>query len=158
MNDSQKLQLQGMIATNNVEDQTDLIRKLKHSIILKKETDTLLYLKSKYKEDAEKLHLEAMHECSFLFTYYTEIYNKIRKDELNMNLFQQFLDVLREIEDGKLDQHEGSFKVGTILKEIYVDSALKRAEKTEKDNLPKKEIKVSNINWNTFKNTKLRLG
>ena len=43
MNDSQKLQLQGMIATNNVEDQTDLIRKLKHSIILKKETDTLLY-------------------------------------------------------------------------------------------------------------------
>jgi hypothetical protein len=36
--------------------------------------------------------------------------------------------ILREIEDGKLDQHDGSFKVGKILKSIYVDSALKRSE------------------------------
>jgi hypothetical protein len=93
-----------------------------------------------------------------LFTYYTDIYNKIRKDELDISLFHQFLDVLKEVEDGKLDQHEGSFKVGTILKEIYVDSALKRASKNDndnalntdkdKDNAPKK---VLNIDWNTFK-------
>jgi len=30
-----------------------------------------------------------------------------------------------------LDQHEGSFEVGKILKSIYVDSALKRAENLE---------------------------
>ena len=36
------------------------------------------------------------------------------------------LDVLRQIEDGKVDQHEGSVLVGKILKELYVDSALKR--------------------------------
>ena len=164
MNESQKLQLQGMIATNNVEDQTELIRKLKHSIILRNETNTLLYLKSKHREDAEKLHLEAMHECSFLFTYYTDIYNKIRKDELNISLFHKFLDVLKEVEDGKLDQHEGSFKVGTILKEMYVDSALKRASKNDnasknddanalnKDNVnANASKKVLNIDWNTFK-------
>ena len=33
MNDKQRLQLQNMIKANNVEDQTDLIRKLKHSQI-----------------------------------------------------------------------------------------------------------------------------
>jgi hypothetical protein len=38
------------------------------------------------------------------------------------------IQILRDIEDGKLDQHEGSFEVGKILKSIYVDSALKRAE------------------------------
>ena len=164
MNESQKLQLQGMIAANNSEDQTELIRKLKHSIVLRNETNTLLYLKTKYREDAEKLHLEAMHECSFLFTYYTDIYNKIRKDELNISLFHQFLDVLKEVEDGKLDQHEGSFKVGTILKEMYVDSALKRASKNDngnasqkdKDNASQKDNanapkKVLNMDWNTFK-------
>ena len=160
MNESQKLQLQGMIAANNSEDQTELIRKLKHSIVLRNETNTLLYLKSKYREDAEKLHLEAMHECSFLFTYYTDIYNKIRKDELDISLFHQFLDILKEVEDGKLDQHEGSFKVGTILKEIYVDSALKRAEKVDKDNLKldnlNLEKKVLNVDWKTFKRTKLQ--
>ena len=156
MNETQKLQLQGMIAANNSEDQTELIRKLKHSIVLRNETNTLLYLKSKhFIKDVEKLHLEAMHECSFLFTYYTDIYNKIRKDELDISLFHQFLDVLKEVEDGKLDQHEGSFKVGTILKEIYVDSALKRAEKqdalnnlNDSNNALKKPL---NIDWNTFK-------
>jgi hypothetical protein len=38
------------------------------------------------------------------------------------------IQILRDIEDGKLDQHEGSFEVGKILKKIYIDSALKRAE------------------------------
>jgi hypothetical protein len=36
------------------------------------------------------------------------------------------LDVLKHIEEGKVDQHEGSVMVGKILKELYVDSALKR--------------------------------
>ena len=35
MNDKQRLQLQNMIKTNNVEDQTELIRNLKHSHILR---------------------------------------------------------------------------------------------------------------------------
>jgi hypothetical protein len=159
MDESQKLQLQRMITENNAENQTDLIRKLKHSVILRNETNTLLNLKLKYREDVEKLHLEAMHECNFLFTYYTDIYNKIRKDELNISLFDKFLDVLREIEDGKLDQHEGSFKVGTILKEIYVDSALKKIEKIEKIEKSSTELKkekkpMNNIDWKTFKRIK----
>ena len=28
-----------------------------------------------------------------------------------------------------MDQHEGSFEVGSLLKKIYVDSALRKAEK-----------------------------
>jgi len=47
--------------------------------------------------------------------------------------------VLREIEDGKLDQHEGSFKVGTILKRIYVDSALKRSENLDAEQAAKEK-------------------
>ena len=43
-------------------------------------------------------------------------------------LFRSF-DVLRDIEDGKIDQHEGAYEFGMLLKKIYVDSALKKAEK-----------------------------
>jgi hypothetical protein len=32
-----------------------------------------------------------------------------------------------------LDQHEGSFIVGTILKELYIDSALKRGDKLDNE-------------------------
>ena len=46
----------------------------------------------------------------------------------------KFLGILKEIEDGKIDQPDGSYQVGTILKQIYVDSALQKSEKTDKRN------------------------
>jgi hypothetical protein len=86
-------------------------------------------LKAKYRNDQDKINEEGMTECGFLFTYYTDIYNKIRKDEIDLKILNQFLNVLRRIEDGELDQHDGAFIVGTLLKEIYVDSALRKAAK-----------------------------
>jgi hypothetical protein len=157
MDENSRLQLQRMVQANNVEDQTDLIRNLKHSIVLKSDINTLLFLKSKYGDDTDKIHLEAMSECNFLFTYYTDIYNKIRKDEIELKILFQFLDVLKRIEDNELDQHEGSFLVGTLLKELYIDSALKKADKLNKlqgeEEKPKEEpIKIS---WKQYKHINL---
>lgn len=129
MDENQRLQLQKMIAVNNVEDQTGLIRELKHSYILRENVNNLVMLKAKHFDDPEALHLEAMTECNFLFNYYTDLYNKIRKDEIDLKILFQFIEVLRKIEDGQMDQHEGSFEVGLLLKKIYVDSALRKAEK-----------------------------
>jgi hypothetical protein len=156
MNDNQRLQLSNMIKANNVEDQTELIRTLKHSHVMRDEINTMIMLKAKYRDDSEKIHYECMNDCNFLFTYYTDIYNKIRKDEIDLGMLMKFIDVLKEIEDGLLDQHEGSFKVGTLLKEMYVDSALKKAEKMDKLNEPatpevKKE--VNKVTWKQYKST-----
>jgi hypothetical protein len=153
MDDKQRLQLQNMIKTNNVEDQTDLIRNLKHSQILRNEINSMILLKAKYRGDDEKIYNECANDCNFLFTYYTDIFNKIRKDEIDIGILNKFLDVLRRIEDGEMDQHEGSFAIGTLLKELYIDSALKKSEKldsiSEKAPEPKKaEVKIS---WNQFK-------
>lgn len=155
MDENQRLHLQNMIAANNVEDKTGLIRNLKHSHILRENINNLIMLKAKYMDDQESLNLDAMIECNFLFTYYTDIYNKIRKDEMDLKILFQFLDVLRDIEDGKMDQHEGSFEVGTLLKKIYVDSALRKAEKlnAESDNSePEYKGPQVDISWKQFKN------
>jgi len=155
MDEKQRLHLQKMITANNVEDQTESIRRLKHSGILRNELNNMILIKAKYRDDPEKIHLECMHECNFLFTYYTDIYNKVRKDEIDINILHQFLDVLKKIEDGYLDQHEGSFQVGTLLKKLYVDSALKKAEKLEEENKIKNNQEPSKpsieINWKQFK-------
>ncbi len=140
MDDKQRLQLQNMIKTNNVEDQTDLILNLKHSQILRNEINNMIMIKAKYRGDNEKIAEECMNESNFLFTYYTEIFNKVKKDEIDINLLYQFLDILKKIEDGHLDQHEGSFQVGSILKAIYVDSALKKADKLDAEN--EKDLKI----------------
>lgn len=154
MDDKQRLQLSNMIKVNNVEDQTTLIRDLKHSQILRTDVNNMIMLKSKYRGDDEKIYNESINECKFLFTYYTDIFNKIRKDEIDIGILNKFIDVLKRIEDCELDQHEGSFTVGTLLKELYIDSALKKADKLDELNEkekaePKKaEIKIS---WNQFK-------
>lgn len=154
MDDNQRLQLQKMLSANNVEDQTGLIRELKHSHVLRENIHSLLLLKKKHGDDVDSLNLEAMAECNFLFTYYTDIYNKIRKDEIDLKILFQFLDVLQKIEDGKLDQHEGSFEIGTLLKKIYIDSALRKADKlnaqAEKSEPEYKGPQVE-ISWKQFK-------
>ena len=133
MDDNARLQLQKMVNANNVVDQTELIRDLKHSVILRENINHLILLKSKY-HNQEELNIAAYAECSFLCTYYTDIYNKIRKDEIDLKILFQFLDVLKKVEDGNLDQHEASFEVGTLLKKIYIDSALRKAEKLDAEN------------------------
>lgn len=157
MDDKQRLQLSNMIKANNVEDQTELIRSLKHSSVLRNEVNTLLQLKTTYGEDAERIYTEAVNECNFLFTYYTDIFNKVRKDEIDIGILNKFLDVLSLIEDGKMDQHEGSFAVGTLLKELYVDSALKKAEKLDElagaDKTPEPKRATVNLSWKQYKST-----
>lgn len=155
MDEKQKLHLQKMIAANNVEDQTEIIRKIKHSDILRNDVNNMLLLKAKYRDDPEKIHLECMNDCNFLFTYYTDIYNKIRKDEIDVTILYKFLDVLKKIELCELDQHEAAFQVGTLLKKLYIDSALKKAEKLDAENKsiddgePKKpSVKIS---WKQYK-------
>jgi hypothetical protein len=155
MDDNQRLHLQKMIAANNVEDQTDLIRKLKHSTILRNEINNLVLLRQKYTNDIDSLNLEAMMECNFLFTYYTDIYNKIKKDEIDLQILYQFIDVLHKIEEGHLDQHEGSFEVGTLLKKIYIDSALRKADKLNAEEISEYKGPQLNITWKQFKQTNL---
>ena len=155
MDDKARLQLQKMIKAHDVEDQTELIRELKHSHLLQNDINNLIMLKAKYRNDQDKINEEGMSECGFLFTYYTDIYNKIRKDEIDLKILNQFLNVLRRIEDGELDQHDGAFIIGTLLKEIYVDSALRKAaklnENQEQEYVEPRE--VVNISWKDFKKT-----
>jgi len=157
MDGAARLQLNKMLSENDVLDQTPLIRELKHSHILREDINTLIMLKAKFMDDAEGLHLEAMMECNFLFTYYTEIYNKVKKDEIDLSMLFNFIDILQKVEDGKLDQHEASFEVGTILKKIYVDSALRKAERlnaeTGKTEPEYKGAQVD-VSWKQFKQMK----
>jgi hypothetical protein len=155
MDDSQRLQLQQLIKTNNVEDQTGLIRELKHSVKLRNDVNSLLMIKQTYINDELRIQEESISQCSFLFMYYTDIYNKIKKDEINLEILFKFLDILEQIENNELDQHDGSFMVGTLLKELYIDSALKKADKLNKtnDNLIDsiKYIEPIQISWKQFK-------
>jgi len=152
MDDNARLQLNKMIKANDVEDVTELIRELKHSHLLQADINALLKLKAMYRNDVDKVHIEGMTACAFLFTYYTDIYNKIRKDEIDLSILNKFLNVLRRIEDGEIDQHDGAFIIGTLLKEMYVDSALKKADKLNNVvETPVQIVEPIKISWREFR-------
>ena len=161
MNQKEKLTLQKMISENSVEETTELIREVKHSEKIREDIKMLNFLKKKHKkllnEKNEKFDDIAVKECIFLFNNYTDIYNKVKKDEIDLNILNKFLDVLEKIENGKINQHEGSYEVGKLLKSMYIDSALRKSKKLDKQNDKQNNsnnntTEVKNISWRQFKN------
>ena len=153
MDDNARLQLNKMIKANDVEDQTGLIRELKHSDVLRDDVNALIMLKHKYANDPDTLINESMTQCNFLFTYYTDIYNKVRKDEIDLNILFRFLDVLRQIENKELDQHEGSFVVGDTFERNFMWIVhFKKADKINAEHAeePIKYVEPLDINWKQF--------
>jgi hypothetical protein len=65
----------------------------------------------------------------------------------------KLLTILKMIEDEKVDQHEGSVLVGRILKELYLDSAVKRADNLDKERESEKVERVEGkaISWRDYK-------
>ena len=153
MNHHEKLQLQKLIAANDSVDTTEEIRKLKHSIKIKDDVERLYRLKMQYyqllRDDKTKFDEIGMQKCKFLYTNYTDIYHKMVNGNLNMKIFEQFLNVLHDIENGDIDQHEGSYKVGTLLKQIYIDSALSESSKRDQETPSRNSGKP--MNWREFK-------
>ena len=158
MNDNERLHLQKMIQANNTEDTTNAIRSVKHSNLIYEDVQQLISLKTKYarlsKSNPNEFDAICTSRCAFLFNHYTDIFNKVKKNEIDLKLLNNFLNVLKQIEDGKIDQHEGSFMVGKILKEIYIDSALKKSDNLDKKNNKAKTEKIKKpekISWLQFK-------
>ena len=110
MNNLERLNLQKMIKENDVENNTNLIRDLKHSKKIHDEVDLLLQLKKDNsrlaKSSPEIFDQMCVSRCGFLFNNYTDIFNKVKKDEIHLGILSQLITVLHNIEEGKLDQHE----------------------------------------------------
>jgi hypothetical protein len=157
MNAEEKLNLKKLLDNSDCENNTDNIRKLKHSIRIRDDIRALELLK----RDERALMAMEPHQflelCQtkalFLFTNYTDIFNKILKDEIDLDIMSKLLQVLKLIEDGGVDQHEGSVMVGKVLKELYVDSALRRGENLDKQYASEKvePIVGKKITWKEYK-------
>lgn len=158
MNTQERLQLDKMIKENNVKDYTKDIRQKKHSVPLEKDLNTFvefnkrnLKLKANNPDEFERVLIT---KCQFMFVNYTDIFNRLRKDELDIGVFRQFISILRRIEDAEYDQHEASFEVGKLLKKIYIDSALRKANKLPDNKQEKKSVEAKNISWSEYKRSR----
>ena len=160
LTNDERLNLKKMITESGCDDNTANIRRLKHSMLMRNDIRKLDTLKNTHidmkNNKNDDFVILCQNECAFLYANYTDMFNKLVNDELDLTIMTKLLTVLKLIEDSKVDQHEGSVMVGKILKELYVDSATKRLDnidkKHENDNEPMSVGKP--VSWKQFKQMK----
>jgi len=146
MNSEQEKVLNRLIKENDVQDNTEKIKSLKHSSQIRNDIAVIQNIKRQNKsKDFKTLDEEAIHKCSFLYKNYPNIYNKMLKDEIDIKVMYTFLDELSKIENGTQNQHEASYNIGMLLKSLYVDKKIgvdssSSNQKNSKSN-PKKKKK-----------------
>ncbi len=151
-----RLDLNRLLSEAQAVDNTQIIRETKASGPLIECIKSLESLKQKNRGlkdmDYEQFVELCKTECAYYYTNYTDIFNRQLKDELNLAIMIRFIRVLELIEQGQIDQHEGSVMVGKYLKELYVDSALRRSDHLEEEHPPEpKKEPVRNVSWRSFK-------
>lgn len=133
----ESINLKKLICDYNAEDNTGHIRKIKHSMKIRQDISIIETLKREYKNLRLKSGLEflllAQEKASFLYMNYTDIFNRLLKDELDLEIMNKFLIILKMIEDERCNQHEGSVAIGKLLKELYLDSAIKKSNHLDKE-------------------------
>ena len=154
-----RLNFDKMMKEEGVKNNTSKIRELKHSKKIREQITTLMNIKNRY-SGLDKHMMDTMidSKCSWLFQNYTNIFIKLKKNQLSLQILNKFLDTLLEIEEGNLDQHEGSVKVGQLLKELYIDSAMKNKQQVEEREKKRakhyKKPKVK-LTWKQYKELQL---
>ena len=140
--ESMRQHLDSLIRDENIEQTTESIRELKHSSKIRGDLERLVALKQQHARATPEIFRKmALSRCSFMHEHYTDVLFKLIKDEVDVKLVFRFVDILAAIEEGKLNQHEASFQVGTILKKMYIDSVLKRDELRKQEEEAKKRRK-----------------
>jgi|UniRef100_A0A6C0IQZ5 hypothetical protein len=145
-----KMNLKNLVSKMGAEDNTDNIRKWRHSTKIRDDIrilDTLTQEKFDLRiTDPEIYAKTCIDAAPFLYEHYQDLFKRMIKRELDLTIMTKLLVILRLIEDEKVDQHEGAAMFGKILKELYIDSAVKQG-----DNLDKERVNEDQVEKNVGK-------
>jgi hypothetical protein len=157
MSISENLPLKALLDQSNYVNHTETIRRLKHSKLIRDDIRKLDNFKKKnallWESNPQQFLESCVEECPFLYNNYMDLFHKMIKDELDLTIMTRLLIVLKLIEDEAVDQYDGSTMVGKVLKELYIDSAVRCGDNLDKiyeaDKV--KLIEGQEISWKQYK-------
>jgi|TARA_B110000093_G_scaffold137669_1_gene147626 hypothetical protein len=132
MNDRLDLKQLMRSSEGDYQDNTDGIRRLKHSDLILADIHVMEKLKVEFRDMREARPNEfselCRKKCSFMYNAYTDIYNRQYKDNLDTKVMEEALVTLKKIENGDINQQEGSVLMGKLFYKVFVNSAVKQEE------------------------------
>ena len=152
MNNNEKKKLDELKKGNEqYVDNTDNLRKLKNSTLIK--NDVAIILKHRHNNT---LNIDSLKdECSFLYNNYQSIFDKLVDCwSWDIKILFKFIKKLEDIENSVCNQDEASYEIGTLLKNIYVDPSINQID--DNNTLIPSQVEcvnkpVENISWLEFK-------
>lgn len=144
MNLDDRLNLKKMISqSQDFVDHTEDIRRVKHSGLLLDSMRDIEKLKRAKRDlqlsDPEAFETMCRETAPLMYNLYRDIFRKLVKDEINLVIMVKLIRVLEMIEQGQMDQNEGSVMVGKVLKDLYVDSAVREGDRLDKEREKERE-------------------
>jgi hypothetical protein len=167
MNPSDRLDLKKLMKAGEHDyvDNTDGIRRLKHSDLIAADMKKMEELKKSHASmrasSPDDFASLCQNKCSFLFNAYTDIYNRLFKDQLDVNLMLEALRTLKQVETGKINQQEGSIHMGKLFYKVFVSNAIKHEDAA---NIPvstttsasSEKEEENKITWREYKKSVLK--
>jgi len=101
----------------------------------------------------EELAEQCSKKCPFLYQKYNDLFQRILRDELDLEMLFQLLNTLKDIEDGDIDQEKGSVRVGKLLYNMFVDSINRKTAK-EDESKTTTTVVAENMSWSDYKKMK----
>ena len=147
MNPKEKEILSKMLKDSDFKDNSNDIKRNKHSIKIQQDINTYLSLKKTYSRlqqtNSNLFKQKIINQCNFLYTNYNNIFDKLINNQLDINILNKFIYFLKQIEDGKMDQNTASYEIGKLLKSHYIDKEISNNNDINND--------INNITWKQFK-------
>jgi len=154
MDDSEYFNKDEMDAINDLASQhkttdyTEMIRITKHGDIVREDVVEMeRILNAEENKNLTPTEMEELlkENCNFLHTYCPDIFRFLSKNTMNFKMMYSILDNFKEIEDGKLTQHQFASKCGKMLASEYLP------KNTEIKSSTQSTIEVKEISWNNWK-------
>ena len=157
MNNNEKKKLDQLKKGNEQYfDNTDNLRKLKNSTLIKNDVSIILKHRQHRNYHNKPLNIDLLKdERSFLYNNYRSIFDKLVDCyDWDIKILFKFIKKLEDIENSVCNQDEASYEIGTLLKNIYIDPVINE-ENDDKEWIPCKvecvNEPVENISWSQYK-------
>tara|TARA_A100001015_G_C14437098_1_gene498989 strand:- start:36 stop:491 length:456 start_codon:yes stop_codon:yes gene_type:complete len=145
MNEYEREYLAKYVAENKIDDTTEKIRGAKQSRRLRDDVMKLCKFRILYK-DNDQFIAKCEEQCGYLKNKQKKLYEKLLENQEieTLNIVKRMLKILENIENGELDQNDGSYEFGKLCKEIYVDPVINEDNNTSTE-------KCHSITWHEYK-------
>ena len=89
-------------------------------------------------------------ECKYIYTSFPDVFDRVVKNDMNLDVFEKIVLILKMIEDGKVNQSEASALVGKLSQKLFFQKeAIEAVQEAAKEEAPR------GMTWKDFKRSKM---